>query len=66
MYISSVSVTFLSKGDLPLYSTSLALDCVVGCTLPHALDFVYKSPIVKSYLRNGYYILNLTFKYSKI
>lgn len=66
MYISSVSVTFLSKDNLPLCSTSLALDCVVGCTLPHALDFVYKNPIIKSYLRNGYYILNLTFKYSKI
>lgn len=66
MYISSVSVTFLSKDNLPLCSTSLALDYVSGCTLPHALDFVYKNPIIKSYLRNGCYILNLTFKYSKI
>lgn len=66
MYISSVSVTFSFKGDLPLCSTSLALDHMVGCTLPHALDFVYKSPIIKSYLRNGYYILNLTFKYTEI
>lgn len=32
----------------------------------HALEFMHKSPLVKSYLKNRYYIVNLTFKYSKI
>lgn len=66
MYISSVSVTFSSKDNLSLYATTVSLDYVVGSTLLHALNFVHKSPIVKSYLRNNYYIVNLTFKYSKI
>lgn len=66
MYISSVSVTFSSKDNISLSSTSLTLDHVVGCTLLHALHFVYNSPIVKSYLRNNYYIANLNFKYSEI
>lgn len=66
MYISSVSVTFSSKNSISLYSTSLTLDHVVGCTLFHALNFVHNSPIVKSYLRNNYYITNLNFKYSEI
>lgn len=32
----------------------------------HALEFVHKNPIVKSYLKNKYYIVGLNFKYSKI
>lgn len=66
MYISSVSVIFSSKDNLSLYATTVSLDHVVGSTLLHALNFVHKSPMVKSYLRNNYYIVNLTFKYSKI
>jgi len=66
MYISSVSVTFSSEDSISLCSVSLTLDCRVGCTLLHALDFVYKSPMVKSYLRNRYYITNLNFKYSEL
>ena len=66
MYISSVSVTFSSKDDVSLYSTCISLDYRVGCTPLHALDFVYSNPIVKSYLKNRYYIVNLNFKYSEI
>lgn len=66
MYISSVSVTFSSKDNLSLYATVISLDYVVGSTLLHALDFVFKSPIIKSYLKNNYYIINLSFKYSNI
>ena len=66
MYISSVSVTFSLKDSISLYSTSLTLDHTVGCTLLHALHFVYNSPIVKSYLRKNYYITNLNFKYSEL
>ena len=39
-YISSVAVTFSSDADLVV--TSLLLDPVVGCTIPHAMSFVWK------------------------
>lgn len=63
-YISSVAVTFSSDADLVV--TSLLLDPVVGCTIPHAMSFVWKNPTVKSYLSRRYVVLNITFKYSKI
>ena len=63
-FISSVAVTFSSDAGLDV--TSLLLDPVVGCTIPHAVSFVLKNPMVKSYLSRGYVILNITFKYSKI
>lgn len=66
MYISSISVVFSSSDNLSLYSTCISLDYRVGCTLLHALEFVHKNPIVKSYLKNRYYIVSLNFKYSKI
>lgn len=66
MYISSISVTFSSESDSSLLSTSISLDSTVGCTLFHAIEFVNKSPIVKSYLKNKYRIVNLTFKYSEL
>lgn len=66
MYISSISVVFSSSDNLSLYSTCISLDYRVGCTLLHALEFVHKNPIVKSYLKNRYYIISLNFKYSKI
>jgi hypothetical protein len=66
MYISSISVTFSSKDNLSLYSTCISLDHVVGCTPSHALEFMFKNPLVKSYLKNRYHIVSLTFKYSEI
>lgn len=63
-FISSVAVTFSSDSDLVV--TSLVLDPVVGCTISHAVSFVWKSPMVKSYLSRRYDVLNITFKYSKI
>lgn len=65
LYISSVAVTFASNNSTSLSSTSISLDHSVGCTLLHAVEFVRKSPIVKSFLNNGYCIVNLTFKYSE-
>lgn len=64
MYMSSVAVVFSSETDSSLLSVSICLDYMVGCTLLHAVEFVNKNPIVASYLRNKYRIINLTFKYS--
>lgn len=66
MYISSVSVTFFSESDSSLQTTSLSLDHLVGCSLFHAMAFIDKNPIVKSYLRNKYRIIGLVFKYSAL
>lgn len=66
MYISSVAITFSSEDNSSLYTTCLSLDYVVGCVPLRALDFVYKNPIVKSYLKSKYYIVSLNFKYTKI
>ena len=66
MYISSAVITFSSEDDFSMKSTSICLSPVVGCTLSHTIEFINKNPIVKSYLRNKYRIINLTFKYSKL
>lgn len=66
MYISSVVLVLFSENDSSMQSVSLCLDSVVGCTLLHAMEYLNKNPIVKSYLRNKYRIVNLTFKYSKL
>lgn len=63
-FVSSVAVTLSSDTDLVV--TSLLLDPVVGCTVPRAMSFVWKSPMVKSYLSRRYNVINITFKYSKI
>lgn len=63
-FVSSVAVTFSSDADLAV--ASLLLDPFVGCTIPHAMSFVWKNPTVKSYLLRRYNIINITFKYSKI
>lgn len=65
-YISSVSVTFSSESDPSLLTTSLSLDHLVGCSLSHAMAFIDRNPIVKSYLRNKYRIIGLNFKYSTL
>nr|DAW02908.1 MAG TPA: hypothetical protein [Microviridae sp.] len=66
MYISSVVLVFSSEDDFSMQSVSLCLDSVVGCTYLHAMEYLNKNPVVKSYLRNKYRIINLTFKYSKL
>ena len=65
-FISSVAVTFSSDADADLVVTSVLLDPVVGCTIPHAMSFIWKNPTVKFYLSRRYNIINITFKYSKI
>ena len=64
MYIKSVAITFSSQDDLR--TTCISLDYVVGCTLLHPVSFLYKNPIVKSYLKDKYYITSLNFKYSEL
>lgn len=65
-FISSVCVVFSSKKtEIGFKSVVLALDPSVGCTASHAVSFVLKNPLVKSYL-NDYVISNLNFKYSSL
>lgn len=65
-FISSVAVTFCPKdSSLGLKSLVIGLDHNSGCTLPHAIHFIIKNPLVKSNLSN-YFISNLTFKYSTL
>lgn len=67
-YISSVTVTFAPKDSHSSESyvtTVLLLDFFVGSTIPHAVEYVRKNPLVKSYL-NKYIIINLTFQYSEV
>lgn len=66
MYISSVVVTFSSESEDSLLATSICLDHRVGCTPLQAMEFINKNPIIRSYLRNNYRIVNLTFKYSNL
>lgn len=66
MYISSVVLVFSSENDSSMRSVSLGLDSVVGCTLLHTMEYLNKNPMVKSYLKNKYRIINLIFKYSKL
>lgn len=64
MYISSIVVVFSSEKEPSMLSTTVYLDHVSGCSLLHAMEFINKSPMVKFYLNNKYYIINLTLKYS--
>lgn len=65
-YISSVVVTFSSEYDSSLLTTSICLDYVAGCTILNAMNFINKSPLIKSYLRNRYQIIGFIFKYTKL
>lgn len=65
-YVSSVLVVLSSKKEYsfdPFVSKVLQLDVTTGSTIPHAIHFVSKSPLVKPYL-SKYNIVSLTFKYS--
>jgi hypothetical protein len=65
-YISAVSVVLAPKiGIDSMMSVDVRLDSVSGSTLFHAVEFVSKSPLVKSFL-NKYNIINMTFNYSTL
>lgn len=65
-YISVVSVVLAPKiGSDSMMSVDIRLDPVSGSTLFHAVEFVSKSPLVKSFL-NKYDIINMTFNYSAL
>lgn len=67
-YISSVSVTLSPKTVReigPMKSFVVSLDYNSGATMPHAVHFVNKSPLIKPYLSN-YNIVSLVFKYSEL
>lgn len=67
MYISSVVVIFAPKSSdsKPLSAISLSLDYRVGCTLLHAVEYIFKHPLIKPYL-NKYVIINLSFQFLKL
>lgn len=65
-YISSVCVTLTSKdSSVGPMSVVLNLDPFSGCTLSQAINFVFKSPLVKGVL-SKYFITNLNFFYSDL
>lgn len=65
-YISAVSVVLAPKiGIDPMMSVDVRLDSTSGSTLFHAVEFISKSPLVKSFL-NKYNIINMTFNYSTL
>ena len=67
-YISSVVITLSPKREYssePLVSKVLELDYVSGATIPHAIHFINKSPLIKPYF-SKYDIIGLTFKYSEL
>lgn len=65
-YISSIGIILCPKdSSLDLKSFVVCLDYNSGCTLPHAINFIVKNPLVKSNL-SKYFVSNLTFKYSTL
>ena len=65
-YISVVTVVLAPKiGPDSMMSVDVRLDSVSGSTLFHAVEFVSKSPLVRSFL-NKYNIINMTFNYSTL
>lgn len=67
-YASSIVVTLSPKTvkDVgPMKSFVISLDSFSGSTLFHAVNFVFKHPLIKGLLPN-YRIVNLTFKYSEL
>lgn len=67
-YISSVVVTLSPKQEFssePFISKVLVLDYVTGSTIPHAVHFINKSPLIKPYF-SKYDIIFLTFKYTEL
>lgn len=65
-YISSACVTLTSKdSSAGLTALVLHLDPVSGCTPSQAVNFIFKSPLVKGVLPKCF-ITNLTFYYSEL
>lgn len=66
-FISSATVIFVPKsvGEERLSSVTISIGPQFGCTIPHAVGFLYKNPIIKFNLRESN-ILSITFNYSKI
>lgn len=65
-YISSVCVVLSPKdSSTDLVSVVLGLDPVSGSTIPQAVHFVTKSPLIKGIL-SKYVISNLVFNYSNL
>lgn len=66
-YISSATVIFVPKavGNKSLSSVTVYIGPNAGCTVSHAVEFIRKSPTVKSNLRD-FDILSITFNYSKL
>lgn len=67
-YVSSVAVILSPKtveDTGSMKSLVISLDSVSGSTLFHAVNFVSRHPLIKGLLP-GYYITNLTFKYSEL
>jgi len=67
-YISSISVTLSPKNAQEINlmkSFVVSLDYNSGATMPHAVHFINKSPLIKPYLSN-YDIISLTFNYSEL
>lgn len=70
-YISSVAVTLslktvkIVKDVSPMKSFVINLDVASGPTLPRAVNFVYKHPLVKRLL-SDHFVVNFTFNYSEL
>lgn len=67
-YVSSVSVTLSPRTAQeigPMKSFVVSLDFNSGSTIPHAIHFVNKNPLIKPYL-SKYNIVCLAFKYSEL
>lgn len=66
-YISSATVIFITKsvGEKRLSSATVYIGPNSGCTISHAIEFLYRNPIVKYNLRDSN-ILSITFNYSKL
>ena len=67
-YISSVVVTLSPKREYSsesFVSKVLNLDYVTGATIPHAIHFISKNPLIKPYLFK-YEIISFTFKYTEL
>lgn len=70
LYISSVSIVFepklqVSKVASSLTTLTVALSVSTGMTMPHAIEYLHKHPLVRHHLKDNC-ILNLTFKYSEL
>lgn len=66
-YISSATLIFITKSvsERRLSSATVYIGPKSGCTFSHAIEFLYKNPVVKFNLRESN-ILSITFNYSEL